>query len=54
MKQPKLLQKCRVNPNTYIVFVWSQYDGCNIEQSKIGYGCRQTQEAKMKIVEWVI
>ena len=32
------------------VFVWSQYDGTNIEQSTIGYGWRQNQEAKLKIV----
>ena len=31
-----------------IVFVWSQYDGGNIEQRTIGYGCRQNQEAKLK------
>ena len=35
---------------TNIVFVWSQYDGGNIEQRTIGYGCRQNQEAKLKIV----
>ena len=29
-----------------IVFVWSQYDGGNIEQRTIGYGCCQNQEAK--------
>ena len=33
-----------------IVFVWSQYDGPNIEQYTIGYGWRQNQEAKQKIV----
>ena len=33
-----------------IVFVWSQNDGGNIEQRTIGYGCRQNQEAKLKIV----
>ena len=33
-----------------IVFVWSQYDDGNIEQRTIGYGCRQNQEAKLKIV----
>ena len=33
-----------------IVFVWSQYDGANIEQRTIGYGWRQNQEAKLKIV----
>ena len=32
----------------YIVFVWSQYDGGNIAQRQ-GYGCRQNQEAKLKI-----
>ena len=31
-----------------IVFVWSQYDGRNIEQRTIGYGCGQNQEAKLK------
>ena len=31
-----------------IVFVWSQYDGGNIEQRTTGYGCRQNQEAKLK------
>ena len=30
------------------VFVWSQYDGGNMEQRTIG--CRQNQEAKLKIV----
>ena len=33
-----------------IVFVWSQSDGANIEQLTIGYGWRQNQEAKLKIV----
>ena len=33
---------------TTIVYVWSQYDGGNIEQRTIGYGCRQNQEAKLK------
>ena len=28
----------------YIVFVWSQYDGANIEQWTIGYGWRQNQK----------
>ena len=32
-----------------IVFVWSQYDGGNIEQRTIGYGWRQHQVAKLKI-----
>ena len=27
---------------------------CNIEQRTIGYGCRQNQEAKLKIVGGVI
>ena len=38
-----------------IVFVWSQYDGGNIEQRPIGYGCRQNQEAKLtvgKVIIW--
>ena len=34
----------------FIVFVWSQYDGVNIEQKTIGYGWRQNQEAKLKSV----
>ena len=38
----------------FIVFVWSQYHGGNIEQRTIGYGCRQNQEAKLKIVGGVI
>ena len=33
-----------------IVLVWSQYDGANIGQYTIGYGWRQNQEAKLKIV----
>ena len=33
-----------------IVFVWSQYDGANIEQTTIGYDWRQNQKAKLKIV----
>ena len=33
-----------------IVFVWSQYNGANIEQKTIGSGWRQNQEAKLKIV----
>ena len=33
-----------------IVYVWSKYDGANIEQRTIGYGWRQNQEAKLKIV----
>ena len=37
-----------------IVYVWSQYDGANIEQSTIGYGWRQNQEANLKIVGRVI
>ena len=39
-----------------LVFVWSQYDGGNIEheQRTIGYGCRQNQEAKLEIVGGVI
>ena len=37
-----------------IVFVWSQYDGGNIEKRTIGYGCRQNQKAKLKIVGGVI
>ena len=30
------------------VFVWSQYDGGNIEQSTIGYGCCQNQRGQAK------
>ena len=37
-----------------IEFVWSQYDGGNIEQRTIGYGFRQNKEAKLKIVGGVI
>ena len=37
-----------------IVYVWSQYDGANIEQRTIGYGWRQNPEAKLKIVGGVI
>ena len=37
-----------------IVYIWSQYDGANIEQQTIGYGWRQHQEAKLKIVGEVI
>ena len=33
-----------------IVFVWYQYDGANIDQRTRGYGWRQNQEAKLKIV----
>ena len=33
-----------------IVFIWSQYDGVNIEQRTIGYGWRQNHEAKLKNV----
>ena len=32
----------------YYCFVWSQYDGGNIEQRTIGCGCRQNQDAKLK------
>ena len=39
------------NENTsFIIFVWSQYVGGNIEQRTIRYGCQQNQEAKLKIV----
>ena len=38
----------------YIVFVWSQYDGANIEQRIIGHGWRHNQEAKLKIVRGAI
>ena len=37
-----------------IVYVWSQYDGANIEQWKLGYGWCQNQEAKLKIVGGLI
>ena len=33
----------------FIVYVWSIHDGGNVEQWTIGYGCRQDQEAKLKI-----
>ena len=36
--------------SSIIVFVWSQYDGANIEQWTKGYGWRQNQEAKLKNV----
>ena len=45
----KILQLSKVRDDS-IAFVWSQYDGGNIEQRTIGYGCRQNQEAKEKIV----
>ena len=36
---------------TFIVFVWSQYGGANIEQQRtIGYGGRQNQVAKLNIM----
>ena len=35
---------------TIIVFVWSQYDGANIDQRTIGDGWCQNQEANLKIV----
>ena len=41
-------------PQYIIVFVCSQYDGANVEQGTIGYGWRQNQEAKLKIVGGVI
>ena len=34
-----------------IYFVWSQYDGANIEQRTTGYGWRQNQEAKQRLWE---
>ena len=37
-----------------IVYVWSQYDGANIEQRTVDYGWRQNQEAELKIVGGVI
>ena len=40
--------------HTTIVYVWSQYDVINIEQSTIGYGWCRNQEAKLKIVGGVI
>ena len=36
--------------NNYIVYVWSKNDGANIKQWTVGYGWRQNQEAKLKIV----
>ena len=38
------------SPESDIVFVWSQYDGANIEQWTIGYSWRQNQESKLKNV----
>ena len=35
-----------VNKALQILYLSSQYDGGNIEQRTIGYGCRQNQEAK--------
>ena len=32
----------------FIVFVWSQYDGGNIEQRTKGYGCHQNQRSLAK------
>ena len=40
----------RYSGHSFIVFVLSQYDGANIKQRTIGYGWRQNQEAKLKIV----
>ena len=37
-----------------IFFFCFQYDGGNIEQRTLGYGCRQIQEAKLKMVGVVI
>ena len=34
----------------FFVFIWSQYGGANIEKRTIGYGWRQNQVAKLKIV----
>ena len=39
---------------TCSVFVWSQYDGANIEQRTKGYGWRQNQKGKLVIVGGVI
>ena len=33
-----------------IVFVWSRFDGANIDHCTVGYGWRQNQDAKLKIV----
>ena len=52
-----LNSKCQIEKTQrqiIIVYVWSQYDGPNIEQWTIGYGWRQNQEAKLKIVGGVI
>ena len=38
----------------FIGYVWSQDDGADIEQWTVGYGWRQIQEAKLKIVGGVI
>ena len=54
-KKTKCLNNLGSKTHYYIiVFVWSQYDGGSIEQRTIGYGCRQNQEAKIKIVAGVI
>ena len=45
-----LNQSCFFQFSINIVVVWSQYDGGNIEQRTIGYGCGKTKEAKLKIV----
>ena len=37
-----------------IVYVWSQYDGGNIEQRTIGYGSSQNQKANLKILGGLI
>ena len=44
----------QISVSQIIVHVWSQYNGANIEQWTIGYGWRQNQEAKLKIVGGVI
>ena len=45
-----LLHSFTISIIHYIVFVWSQCDGANIEQRTIGCGWHQNQEAKLKIV----
>ena len=49
-----IMQLVRYLPGIIIVFVWSQYDGVNIEQWTKGYGWCKNQEAKLKIVGGVM
>ena len=48
------LETGKLKNKTSIVYVWSHYDGANIEQKTIGYGWCQNQEAKLyKLVQLV-